>query len=44
IQAKNEAQRLREAREAVAGDPLVQALEEQFDARVIPESVRPADH
>ena len=30
------------AEEAVRGDPVVQSLIDAFDARVIPESVRPA--
>lgn len=41
--AREDGARLQAAEEAVRGDPVVQSLIDTFDARVIPESVRPAD-
>lgn len=41
--ARRQAQRLEEAREAIARDPNVQALQETFGARVEPDSIRPVD-
>ncbi|MCP3664207.1 MAG: DNA polymerase III subunit gamma/tau [Gammaproteobacteria bacterium] len=40
-QAKAEADRQREAEAAMASDPMSQALEERFGARLIPETVKP---
>ena len=41
--ARNEVSRRQAAEEAVRGDPFVQSLIDTFDARVIANSVRPAD-
>jgi len=43
LQAQARADRQREAEEAMANDPLVQAMEEQFGAKVIADSIRPID-
>lgn len=43
LQARADAQQLQKAREHVAGDPVVRALVDTFDARVIPDSVRAND-
>ncbi len=42
-EARARAQRQREAESTLATDPLVQALESQFAARVVPDSIRPLD-
>ncbi|MES9958255.1 MAG: DNA polymerase III subunit gamma/tau [Sedimenticola sp.] len=44
LQAKAKADRQREAEAAMAGDPLVQAMEEQLGAKLITESVRPVEN
>jgi DNA polymerase-3 subunit gamma/tau len=41
--ARADSQRRQAAEDAVRGDPVVQSLIDTFGARVIPESVRPAD-
>ncbi len=38
------ARRERQAREDIAADPLVQALQEGFDAELVEESIRPVEH
>ncbi len=43
LQAKARADRQREAESAMAEDPFVMAMEEQFGARLIPDSIRPSD-
>ena len=43
LQAKAQAQRQLKAEMELAEDPLVQAMEEQLGARLIPESIRPND-
>jgi DNA polymerase-3 subunit gamma/tau len=42
-QARSNAERQREAEQAMSEDPVVKAAEEQFGARLIKESVRPID-
>jgi len=42
-QARNRAERQREAEHAMSDDPIVKAAEEQFGARLIKESVKPID-
>ena len=43
LQAKTRNERQQDAEKAMAGDALVQGMQEQFGARLVPGSVRPAD-
>ncbi len=42
-QAREQAERQRQAEQDFAGDPLVKELEEHFDARLMPNTVKPLD-
>jgi DNA polymerase-3 subunit gamma/tau len=42
-EARRRGERLEQARRDMAGDPLVKALQEGFDASLIPESIKPVD-
>lgn len=42
-QARDQAERQRQAEHAMASDPLVQEMQERFDARLIPESIKPVN-
>ncbi|MEN8168124.1 MAG: DNA polymerase III subunit gamma/tau [Pseudomonadota bacterium] len=42
-QAREQAERQQQAEQAFANDPLVRELEEHFDARLVPNSVKPVD-
>jgi len=42
VAARDRAERQQSAERALGADPFVQALIRDFDARVIPESIRPA--
>lgn len=42
-QARARAERQREAEESMAGDPLVQLMEKEFSAKLVPGSVQPVD-
>ncbi|NII10302.1 DNA polymerase III subunit gamma/tau [Oleiagrimonas sp. C23AA] len=41
---RQRAERQAEAEQSIKDDPLVQTLERDFDARVVPQSVRPVEH
>ena len=43
LQAQARNKRQHEAEKSLATDPLVQAMEQQFDARLMPESIQPID-
>ncbi len=42
-EARQRADRQREAEQAMTEDPMVQTLQDTFDARLVPNSIKPVD-